>query len=397
MLNSSRAVPAEAADAPPRRRIRYLYHVQWAGVAYFLLTVLLGVAAAYRPNNLLVWSFTALLAGVIVSGVVSGWMLMSLRVARLEPRDARVDQPLVIRYAVRNRARFWPLFDVQLGEAKADDRLGWQHHAGLAAAWLLHAGPGEHVHAEAVLLPRRRGRCVLEAVEATSGFPFGLLRKTLILAQRAEVLVFPRMLELRRDLLRDVVPRGAGGVRTSSRPGPGEDFLGVREYRPGDSLRQVAWKRRAGLDELVTIERSTPSPPRLRVVLDLTRPTASLRVSGDPAEEGRALEESAISIAASVAALAEQEGFEFAIDVEGFDCPRTPLRRGWWHLQKVLAVLASLDLDAPRTPASRPDRDERCAALIIHPDRVDTVVDRPGAIHLPATRLAEVLAPGASA
>lgn len=59
--------------------------MQWAGVAYFLLTVLLGVAAAYRPNNLLVWSFTALLAGVIVSGVVSGWMLMSLRVTRWSP------------------------------------------------------------------------------------------------------------------------------------------------------------------------------------------------------------------------------------------------------------------------------------------------------------------------
>ena len=52
----------------------------------------------------------------------------------------------------------------------------------------------------------------------------------------------------------------------SPRPGAGDDYYGLREFRRGDSLRQVAWKRTAFLDQLVCIERTGPAPEsRIRV------------------------------------------------------------------------------------------------------------------------------------
>lgn len=374
--------------------MRRIYQLPWAGAGYFVITILLGVAAAYRPNNLLVWTFAAMLAGVIVSGVISGGMLVRLRVTRLDPRPGRVGEPLTIRYAIRNLARWWPLFDLTVVEAAVPGAHGWSSAGRMAPAWLLHAGPGETAHVEGVIVPTRRGRFRFEAMHATSAFPFGLLRKIVVFRQPNEVLVLPAIRALKPGVLRLLAPRGMGGVRTSSRAGPGEDFLGVREYRPGDSPRQIAWRRRAGLDELATIERSTQAPPRLRVLLDLSRPTAQLRVEpgADAATRARALEENAITLAASLLAAADRDGYEYALDVIGLDAPRTLLRRGHWHLQRLMVLLASIDLDEARALRARAERDERAALVVIHVDRVDAGDDRPGALHLAATRLEDLCA-----
>lgn len=371
---------------------RRLYHVPLGGAAYIVITILLGVASAYRPNNLLVWTFAAMLAGVIVSGVISGGMLVRLALARLDPRPGRVGEPMAIRYLVRHRARWWPLFDLSIEEAKVDAPNGWSRAGKASPAWLLHAGPGESAHVEGVFMPSRRGRWRFESIQATSSFPFGLLRKVVVFRQPAEFLVFPRVRTLRPGVLRSLAPHGIGGVRTSREAGPGEDFLGVREYRPGDSPRQIAWRRRAGLDELATIERSTPSPPRLRVVLDLARPTSELRVSASAKHSGRDLEEDAITLAASLLVAADRDGFEYALDVIGPAAPRTPLRRGHWHLQRLMAILAGVDLDASRGAHSRAEREERAATVVIHVDRVDLSADRPDAIHFSATRLEDLVA-----
>lgn len=374
--------------------MRRLYHVPLAGVAYFSITVLLGVASAYRPNNLLIWAFAAMLAGVIVSGIISGGMLVRLQVTRTEPRTGRVGEPMSLRYIVRNAVRWWPLFDLSIDEAPVAGPRGWSGAGRSAPAWLLHAGPRETAHVEGMFVPMRRGRFRFEAIQAASAFPFGLLRKIVVFQQPAEVLVLPAIRSLKPGVLRLLAPQGLGGVRTTTRPGPGEDFLGVREYRPGDSPRQIAWRRRAGLDELATVERSTHAPPRLRVILDLTRATSMLRVApGDDAPaRARALEEDAITLVASLLAAADREGYEYALSLHGVDAPRTLLRRGHWHLQRLMALLAAIDLDAPRLPRPDGDREERAAVVHVHVDRVDLDEGREDSVHLAATRLGDLLA-----
>ncbi|RLS23227.1 MAG: hypothetical protein DWH71_01110 [Planctomycetota bacterium] len=71
-----------------------------------------------------------------------------------------------------------------------------------------------------------------------------------------------------------------------------------------------------------------------------------------------------------------------------------PMRRGHWHLQKELAVLAALNLDAPRdASAVLPAERERATTLVIHVDRADMRLVADGAVHIGATQLGALIAP----
>ncbi len=358
------------------------------GFVYCVAVVVVALASVNRPNNLLVWIFAAMLVALLVSGVVSGAMLLRLRAHRIEPRRARVGELLVIRYTLENTARFMPAFDLHVEERGLP--------LGLVAAgeaWVLHCGPGDTVHAEAVLRPSRRGLHRLPSFEVWSSFPFGLLRKRLIFERPSDVLVEPEVVPLLPTLLARVARGGLmGGVRASVEVGGGEDFFGVREYRSGDSVRNIAWKRLAGTDQLATIERSRAVPPRVRVVLDLRRATDALRVTGgvDP----RTLEEDAITLAASLMALADRQGDEFGLTVLGLEVAAIPLRRGHFHRAKVLAALAAIDLDQPRdASASLRDSAERATILFVHPDRADTTVAPSVGWNFTASQLATLRLP----
>jgi uncharacterized protein (DUF58 family) len=246
-----------------------------------------------------------------------------------------------------------------------------------------------------VLRPLRRGLLRLRVFEASTTFPFGILRKRLLFTQPGEVLIQPEVRELRDDLLARVTAGGIGGHRLSRDPGGSDDFFGVREYRAGDSIRSIAWKRLAGTGELATIERSRSVPPRLRILVDLRTPTGELRVA--EGESARDLEERAIVLVASFAALAERLGYEHAVSVVGFDFPSIALRRGYFHRERIMSMLASIDLDGSRTKGSGLSAsDERATVLVVHPDRVDLSVAPDAAWHFTARQFDVLVKAGAS-
>jgi uncharacterized protein (DUF58 family) len=224
-------------------------------------------------------------------------------------------------------------------------------------------------------------------------FPFGLVMKSVRFDDASECLVLPRVERLRAGVLVSLASGTVAGPSTSTRSGPGSDFLGIREYRPGDGLRHIAWRRSASAGTLAVIERSIDAPPRIRVALDLRRPTDALRI--DPAgRTARDLEEDAIVLAASILSHAQRDGYETRLCVLGLPSPAMPMRRGHWHLQKELAVLAALDLDAPRdASAVLPAERERATTLVIHVDRADMRLVADGAVHLGATQLGTLIAP----
>ncbi len=368
-----------ASSSRPKRSTRLLK----AGVVYILAILAVGLAAGGRPNNLLVWTFGFLLAGLLVSGIVSGFMMMAVHAVRVEPRRGQVGQPLLIRYEIANRSRWIPAYDLH-AEERVDTRASALALAG--PAWIMHVGPRERFHAEAVYRPLRRGPVRLDAFEVTTTFPFGLMRKSLRFAQQGEVLIHPEIRPLRAEVLARVTAGGVGGHRLSSRPGGFDDFFGVREYRPGDSVRSIAWKRLAGTGQLATIERSRSVPPRVRVLIDLRTPTAALRAADG--EDPRALEEQAIVLAASFLALADRLGYEYALCVAGFELPPVSLRKGHFHREKLLSLLAALDLDAPRGKGNGlGTSEERATVVVVHPDRTDLDVAPPDAWHFRAREL----------
>ena len=110
-----------------RTRIRYRYRIRFAGLLYLAMTLLLGVAAATRPNNLLVWIFGVMLGAILVSGVVSGFMLMRLEVRRVDVGTAIAGRTSRLRYELTNRSRFWSAFALWIREHPVGKMDGWEH------------------------------------------------------------------------------------------------------------------------------------------------------------------------------------------------------------------------------------------------------------------------------
>ncbi|MHC4303150.1 MAG: DUF58 domain-containing protein, partial [Planctomycetota bacterium] len=222
-------------------------------------------------------------------------------------------------------------------------------------------------------------------------FPFGIVKKSITISQPQHTLIYPLLYELRPDVLSAVAPQGVSGTKISPHTGAGDDYYGMREFRPGDPLRQIAWKRTACLDQLVCIERTKPTPPRLRIAVNLTTPTRELSVAGDGdgGTSARALEERAISLAASIVHAADREGFEVGLTLPGLGKPSLLIRRGHWHRSKIMAALAGIDLDAPRVPPgpAPATHGERAGQIVVHPHRVEPAIGRDDALHLTARQL----------
>lgn len=388
------------APLPMRRR----YRIGVSGLLFLAFVTMVGVAAGSRAGNLLVWVFSAMVAWILVSGIVSGAMLMGVRVRRLEPGPGAVGRPLVVRYEVSNASHVWPLADLRIGELDVPARDAAQSHA-----WVVRCGARQRIHAEAILWPTRRGRLRLAASVASSSFPFGLMQKSVQTLQPREVLVHPLTVRLKPIGFARLVRTGRGqGQRVADGGAGGEDFRGLRGYVAGDPLRHVAWKRSTALESPVVVERSTPAPRRLLVVLDLSHATQEV-ASGIPAgEDARQREEDAITLAASVLVHAEREGWEVSLRIAGLPPDARALvassafRRGAWHLDRLLGSLAAVDLDAARQPLRaredapgspvEADASRSAVTIAVHPGRVDLAVGGAHALHLTASALKELAA-----
>jgi uncharacterized protein (DUF58 family) len=156
-------------------------------------------------------------------------------------------------------------------------------------------------------------------------------------------------------------------------------------------VRQIAWKRLAGTGKLASIERSRSVPPRVRILLDLSRPTSALRVT--EGEDARELEERAIVLAASFIAYCDQLGYEYALSVAGLPIPPVALRRGHFHREKIMSLLAALDLELPRAAGNGLSAsEERATTIVVHADRADTSLAPSEAWHFTARQLESLVA-----
>ena len=110
---------------------------------YIGVMLLLGIGALNSDNNLLFLTFGIAAAAMVVSGLISGSMMMGLRVRRICPEAAAVDQPLAITYEVENRNRFVPAFGLTIDEVSSPvkgQRPRWRELIAAPRLFVMHAG-----------------------------------------------------------------------------------------------------------------------------------------------------------------------------------------------------------------------------------------------------------------
>ena len=182
---------------------------------------------------------------------------------------------------------------------------------------------------EAPLTFARRGVYALGPAEVRVADPFGLLRFARKDWKTIEVVVYPRVHELRDFPLR------GGNVEagtTGSRGRRGEEFANLREYRRGDDRRHIHWKSLARTGELFVKEFSLQAPRRHTVALDLRR--EGLRTQEDEIED-------AVSAAASVLTHLARESLPFRLLDTGSSHTDTGFgsdEDSYWEAMRLLAT-----------------------------------------------------------
>ncbi|MFG0307327.1 MAG: DUF58 domain-containing protein [Phycisphaerales bacterium JB040] len=298
--------------------------IRWPGWVFVLTTLFLAIGAFNGQNNLLFFTFGLGVTAILVSGVIGGSSILGLTIERLPPGTAQIGSNASLRYEARNTNRFLPIFGVTIDEIVDRDRTTAQ--TSLVPALILSLRAGETSHPRATVVPRRSGVLTLRGYRVRSSMPFGLLEKRIEFPRVHQIDVVPATLPVRGSASQS---RGRS-VSTSSSPsrhaGGMEEFLGVREYVPGDPTRSISWARSAAHDTLVVKTHSLPRPDACVITVE---PTAS-----SPHEL-----ESVLTATASLAADRIQHGIAVALEIPHWDI-RLPARAGRGQLARILTALA---------------------------------------------------------
>ncbi|HVF52545.1 MAG TPA: DUF58 domain-containing protein [Actinomycetota bacterium] len=113
----------------------------------------------------------------------------------------------------------------------------------------------------------RRGVFDGADVELTSGAPFGMARSRRRIAVATRTVVVPHWVELRSFPILEPSSLPSDQLHERARTGAGEEFLGVRDYRPGDPPRSVHWRSTARAQRLVVREFEEMTYSRVAVVV----------------------------------------------------------------------------------------------------------------------------------
>src|SRR3984885_9165167 len=106
-----------------RLRQTFHYEVTKAGVVYVLVTLVIGFAAQNTGNNLLFIVVSAMLAAILVSGVVSALVLRGLSLDVRLPDHVFAGRAVVGRIGLRNSRRLLPSFSVRVVPARKEKKV----------------------------------------------------------------------------------------------------------------------------------------------------------------------------------------------------------------------------------------------------------------------------------
>ena len=334
------------------------YEVTRAGIIYVVGTLLIGIAALNTGNNLLYIVVAAMLAAILVSGIISALVLRHLELDVRLPEHVFAGRPVLGRIQLRNPRRYLPSFSIHVVASKKkrsvtkwlwepatfgfppkrppeqqwvrlpDRRVRRIVHDGVASgifdgsAYFPYVAPQTELSADLELRFQRRGRYSENSFGLATRFPFAFLTKTRRVPLSRTVLVYPAVEPT--DEFLDVLPMITGEVESFVR-GRGHDLYRIREYRPEDSARHVDWKATAKSGSLKVREFSREDERKLRLVFDNPGPDVL------PADAY----ENAISLAASLAWHFASEDADLSFAAQGF--------KGEPEIYKILAYLALLE------------------------------------------------------
>ena len=242
---------------------RYVYWLKspigWVIIALFA-SVLLGLCVSKQA-----FLAAAAIASIGVIGCLWPWIAMLGVRGQLSWSQVRCTEGDAIETSLELTNRWpWPLWGLVI---KADDAIASQVDTPDGLICLSRA-PAMAISSFAwQCKPESRGVYPKKTIQLSTAFPFGIWTCRRTLNVPIKLTVWPKIVKLS-----DVPERSGANPSSvgssSSQAGNEGDWMGVRPYRPGDSLRQVHWAQTARRDSLVVFERQSRSRQEVSIKLD---------------------------------------------------------------------------------------------------------------------------------
>ena len=287
-----------------------------AGVfaAIFLLVL---VAGFNTGENLLYLVAVCAASFLICSLLLTPLALRGLKVRREAPASAYRNDPFTVKIRIENRKRFFPSVSLRFEDAS---------DLGVAKGYVAKIPARAVANVQLQETLKRRGVHRLPDLVISSGFPMGLFRRRLTCPDRSEVVVYPRVVTLRRNVVEQMDESGA-----TPRPldRNGDEFFALRDYVPGDDIRYICWRVSARIGRLIVRELE-PSMARMVVVVFDTRGVPDTPELEDQFEES-------VDLAASLAMMFLEQQYGVAVVTPEAS---VGLGSGSAHARKVLEMLA---------------------------------------------------------
>ena len=337
----------EKRIGPPTSAIRGL-RITLTGAAFVVINALVAVAAMNSDANLLFLIVCLDMGVLLFSAAAPVMMVRRIEADRVVPHAAVAGRPFTLVYLVRSGRRWGASWSLIVRETPADRRT-----ADLSWGFIPRLSPGRQVRLELLARCPRRGRLPLSGIRVMSRFPFGLFSCSVDINRPAELIVYPPAARLHIDIARDRgFVAGASPARARSHGGD-EEFAGVREFREGDNVRWIHWRRSAHAGDLVVRDNRPIQASQLVILLDpwpgLVAQPGGVKggiargfFSRPDAEEGDEEAERLISAAAAAACDAIERGHRVGLVV----CAKVPVvlppAGGRPHRERLLHELALL-------------------------------------------------------
>lgn len=302
----------------------------WVALATSLLCGMFLAAAVY-------WFAAGIGVLLAVAFVVPWLVLKGLRChARFTTRHAVERGPLSLVLHVDNR---WPMAirGVELLASEATSDL-----AGDGCSTPLPPLAARVDNRLTITVPaHRRGIYPTLPLRVASAHPLGIHRFARAIGCSGCVRVRPLLVDLPSPLRRLGPTSLQDSASVSTTPGTEGEWLGVRPYRDGESIRHVHWPSSARQDQLQVLQRGTPRAREVSLVLDV-------HASALDTDPWQCPGEWAVRVAASLGKSFLDRGWtvRFSVGDQGWSV--LPESRSWEQLLDLLAELDLASLPRPR-------------------------------------------------
>ena len=202
------------------------------------------------------------LSAFLLGTLLAGWFLPLLMVRRVQVSRSAPSE------AFQGRAT---QVDVTVRDGSMGMRLGVEledPHLAPTRAYVPSLKPGDRVEVRTERVAARRGLQGPTQVVVSSSGPFGVAVARRRIDVEGTTLVLPALTPLGPLPFVHPADTHERSVHPFPRMGQGPEFMGVREYRPGDGLRHVHWPSTARHGSLIVREFEEETTRRLALVVD---------------------------------------------------------------------------------------------------------------------------------